>query len=57
MGWATLLLQVTMGRNIPGYSQVTVGVESSQNAISLEHCLRDLWSQNYGFGGSAVSGT
>jgi hypothetical protein len=26
---------------IPGYSQVTVGVESSQNARSLGHCLRD----------------
>jgi hypothetical protein len=31
-----------MGRSIPGYSQVTVGVESSQNARSLGHCLRDL---------------
>jgi hypothetical protein len=34
--------QVTVGRSIPGYIQVTVGVESSQNARSLEHCLRDL---------------
>ena len=24
--------QVTVGRSIPGYSQITVGVESSQNA-------------------------
>ena len=34
--------QVTMGRSIPGYSQVTVGLECSQNARSLGHCLRDL---------------
>ena len=34
--------QVTVGRSIPGYSQVTVGVESSQNARSLGHCLCDL---------------
>ena len=33
--------QVTVGRSIPGYSQVTVGVESSQNARSLGHCLHD----------------
>ena len=33
--------QVTVGRSIPGYSQVTVGVESSQNARSLGHFLRD----------------
>jgi hypothetical protein len=31
--------QVTVGRSIPGYSQVTVGMESSQNARSLGHCL------------------
>jgi hypothetical protein len=34
--------QVTVGRGIPGYSQVTVGVESSQNARSLGLCLCDL---------------
>jgi hypothetical protein len=33
--------QETVGRSIPGYSQVTVGVASSQNARSLGHCLRD----------------
>jgi hypothetical protein len=33
--------QVTVGRIIPDYSQVTVGMESSQNARSLGHCLRD----------------
>ena len=33
--------QITVGRSIPGYSQVTVGVESSQNARSLGHCLHD----------------
>jgi hypothetical protein len=38
-----------VGRSIPGYSQVTVGVESSQNARNLGHCLCDsivtgLWS-------------
>jgi hypothetical protein len=33
--------RVTVGRSIPGYSQVTVGVESSQNAKSLGHCLCD----------------
>ena len=31
--------QVTVGRSIPGYSQVTMGVEPSQNARSLEHCF------------------
>ena len=34
--------RVTVGRNIPGYCQVTVRVESSQNARSLGHCLHDL---------------
>ena len=33
--------QVTLGRSTPGYSQVTVGMESSQNARSLGHCLHD----------------
>jgi hypothetical protein len=28
-----------VGRSIPGYSQVTVGVESGQNARSLGHCV------------------
>jgi hypothetical protein len=46
-----------MGRSIPGYSQITMGVESSQNARSLEYCLRDLLSKYYGVGGSVVSGT
>ena len=36
-----------MGRSIPGYSQVPVGVESSQNARSLGHCLRDLESHTF----------
>jgi hypothetical protein len=49
--------QVTVGRSIPGYSHVTMEVESSHNAKSLEHCLCDLQSQNYGVGGSVVSGT
>jgi hypothetical protein len=30
--------QITVGRSIPDYSQVT-GVESSQNARILGHCL------------------
>jgi hypothetical protein len=33
--------QVTVGKSISGYRQVTVRVESSQNARSLGHCLRD----------------
>ena len=57
--WAGLSCscRVTVGRSIPGYCQVTVRVESSQNARSLGHCLCDLQSQNYGVGGSVVSGT
>jgi hypothetical protein len=34
--------QLTMGRSIPGYSRVTIGVESSQKTKSLGHCLCDL---------------
>jgi hypothetical protein len=33
--------QVTVRRSISGYSQLTVGVESSKNARSLGHCLLD----------------
>jgi hypothetical protein len=33
-----------VGRSIPGYCQVTVGVESSQNARSSRLCLCDLHS-------------
>jgi hypothetical protein len=48
--------RVSVGRHIPGYCQVTVRVESSQNARSLGHCLHNLQSQDYGVGGSIVSG-
>jgi hypothetical protein len=43
-----------VGRSIPGYCQVTVGVESRQNTRSLGHCLstdghtplcRGLWEE------------
>ena len=33
--------QVTVERSIPGYHQVTMGTESSQNARSLGHCMTD----------------
>jgi hypothetical protein len=46
-----------VGKSIPGYSQVIVGVESSQNARNLGHSLCDLLSQNHGLGDSVVSGT
>ena len=38
MGWATYCCQVTVGRGKPGCSQVTVGVESSQNTEGLALC-------------------
>ena len=37
--YSKLGYQVTVGRSIPGYSQITVGVESCQNSRSLGHCL------------------
>ena len=36
------LVVAAVGRSMPGYSQVTMSVESSQNARRLGHCLRDL---------------
>jgi hypothetical protein len=41
VGWVTLLFQVTVSQSIPGSSQITVRVESSQNTRSLGHCLCD----------------
>jgi hypothetical protein len=35
-----------VGWSIPGYSRVTMGVGSSQNARSLAHCVTE--SQNHG---------
>jgi hypothetical protein len=37
-----------VGRSIPGYCQLTVGVQSSQNIRGSGHCLCDCWSQDYG---------
>jgi hypothetical protein len=34
-----------VGRSIPGYGQVTVRVESSQNARSMGHCLPEYSSR------------
>ena len=44
VGWAILLLPGNYEEvgGIPGYSQVTVGVEFVQNARRLGHCLCDL---------------
>ena len=54
LGYLTV---VAVGMTIPGYCQVTVRVESSQNVRSLGLGLCDCQSQNYGVGGSVVSGT
>jgi hypothetical protein len=54
--YSELGYEVTVGRGIPENSQVTVGVESSQNARCLEHCV--IYSHRImEMGSSVVSGS